>query len=90
MDCYDEILKISQEKDQMNIFTINLIEYINKKSKSLTELEFKNCVILTLAIWNPKSIDSYLDKGIESCQLDDNKRKKLIKLLKSECRNFDD
>jgi len=89
MDCYDEILKISQESDQRNKFTIYLVEFINKNSRILTELEFKNCVILTLAIWNPESIDSYISKGTEISQLDENKRKMLLELLKSECRDFD-
>ena len=88
MDCYDEILKISQESDQRNKFTIYLVEFINKNSRILTELEFKNCVILTLAIWNPESIDSYISKGTEISQLDENKRKMLLELLKSECRDF--
>ena len=88
MDCYDEILKISQESDQRNKFTIYLVEFINKNSRILTELEFKNCVILTLAIWNPESIDSYISKGTEISLLDENKRKMLLELLKSECRDL--
>ena len=84
MDCYDEILKTSQERGQTSEFMTQLTDLINKKSKILTELQFKNCLILTLAIWNPKFIDTYFSKGNETNKLDENKKEMLIKLLKSE------
>ena len=90
MDCYDEILKISQEKEQITKFITCLTDLINKKSKNLTELQYKNCIILTLAIWNPKSIDSYLSKGTELNQLDKKKKAILLELLKSEFRDCND
>jgi hypothetical protein len=90
MDCYDEIIELTRENDRLNMFIINLAELINKKSKSLTNLQFKNCVILTLAIWNPNFIDSYFSKGKKVNQLEENKKALLIKLLKSEFGDFDD
>ncbi|MFX1420446.1 MAG: hypothetical protein ACFE9N_16195 [Promethearchaeota archaeon] len=89
MDCYDEILKLSQEKKGIINFMIHLSNLINKKSKNLTELEFKNCIILTLAIWNPEFIDLYCYEGLRVNQLDKNKEAQLINVLKSEFRNFD-
>ncbi|MFX0024118.1 MAG: hypothetical protein ACFE9S_17455 [Candidatus Hermodarchaeota archaeon] len=89
MDCYDEILEISQENDQLNMYIIYLAELINKKANSLTSLQFKNCVILTLAIWNPKFIDSYFSEGEKANQLEENRKALLINLLKSELSDFD-
>jgi len=90
MDCYDEILKMSQEKEQITKFITYLTDLINKKSKYLTELQFKNCLILTLAIWNPIFIDSYFSKGTELNQLDKKKKAILLELLKSEFRECND
>jgi len=59
MDYYDEVLKTFEEKDQIPKFITYLTDLINRKSKFLTELQFKNCLILSLAMWNPKFIDSY-------------------------------
>ena len=89
MDCYDEILKIYHEKDRVDKCLKYLTELINKKSKSLTELQFKNCLILTLAIWSPKFIDVYFSKGKEIRKLDENKKEMLNKLLKSEFIDLD-
>ena len=87
MDCYDEILKISQDENGINKYIQYLTDLINIKSKNLTELEFKNCLILTLAIWNPKFIDPYFTKGTRVNNLNNDKKKSLIKLLKLELRN---
>ena len=84
MDCYDEILKLYHEKDKIDNFLLYLTELINKKSKFLTELQFKNCIILTLVIWNPNFIDAFFGKGEEIRELDKYKKEVLIKLLKSE------
>ncbi|MFX1313886.1 MAG: hypothetical protein ACFFHD_14950 [Promethearchaeota archaeon] len=89
MDCYDEILKISQRSDRINKFIRHLTELIIKKSKNLTELEFKNCLILTLAIWNPKFIDPYFNRGEKVTKLDKNKKQLLVELLKLEFREND-
>lgn len=90
MDFYDEILKLTQEKEQTTKFITYLTDLINKKLKTLTELQFKNCLILTLAIWNPKFIDSYFSKGTELSQLDKKKKAILVELLKSEFRDYND
>jgi len=87
MDCYDEILKISHENDRLNKCRKYLTDLINKKSKFLTELQFKNCIILTLAIMIPELIDVYSTKGKEKSELDDNEKERLIELLKSEYEN---
>jgi len=89
MDCYDEILKLSQKNDLVKKFSLKLVEFINKNSRVLTELEFKNCVLLTLAILNPNSIDSYDNKGTEINHLEAKKRTLLIELLKSELKDLD-
>lgn len=89
MDCYDEIIKLSQEKEQINNYMRCLVDLINKKSKGLTELQFKNCLILTLAIWNPKFIDLYFIEGKNIKHLQKNKKALLIEILKSEFRDFD-
>ena len=88
MDCYDEILKISQENDRINKFVTYLTDLINKNSKNLTELQFINCLILTLAIWNQKFIDLYLSKGKETNFLPKNKKALLITILESEFRDI--
>ena len=88
MDCYDEILNISHEKDRINKSIKYLIELINKKSKRLTELQFKNCIILTLAIRNPNFIDPYFSKGKEISDIDDNNKDLLNKLLISEFKEI--
>jgi len=84
MDCYDEVLKIYQENDGRDNYINYLTELINNKSKTLTELQFKNCLILTMVINNPNSIDTYFSKGKEIKELDDDKKELLFKLLKSE------
>ncbi|MFX1501655.1 MAG: hypothetical protein ACFFDH_11885 [Promethearchaeota archaeon] len=89
MDCYDEILNRVQDTNQINKFTEYLTDLINKKSKNLTELQFKNCLVLTLAIWSPKFIDLYFSEGKKINQLKINKKLKLIELLKSEFRVLD-
>ena len=88
MDCYDEILNIYHEKDRINKSIKYLIELINKKSKRLTELQFKNCIILTLAIRYPNFIDPYLSRGKEISNIDDNNKKWLNTLLKSEFKEI--
>ncbi|MFW9973533.1 MAG: hypothetical protein ACFFDF_25355 [Candidatus Odinarchaeota archaeon] len=88
MDCYDEILKISQDENDINKYIQYLTDLINKKSKYLTELEFKNCLILTLAVWNPKFIDRYFSKGKSVNNLNKNKKDMVIKLLELEFRNL--
>jgi len=88
MDCYDEILKISQDENDINKYIQYLTDLINKKSKNLTELEFKNCLILTLAVWNPKFIDSYFSNGKSVKNLNKYKKDMVIKLLELEFRNL--
>ena len=87
MDCYDEILNIYYEKERKGKCLKYLSELINKKSRFLTELQFKNCIILTLAIMIPELIDVYSTKGKEKSELDDNEKERLIELLKSEYEN---
>lgn len=89
MDCYDEILKVYHDKDRIDKCLKYLIELINKKSKKLTKLQFKNCLILTLVIWSPKFIDTYFSKGKEISKLDKDKKEMLIKLLKSEFKDLE-
>ncbi|MFX1419349.1 MAG: hypothetical protein ACFE9N_10555 [Promethearchaeota archaeon] len=89
MDCYDEILKMSLDNDRINKFIRYLTDLINKKSKNLTDLEFKNCLILTFAIWNRKFIDPYFSKGEKVDKLSENEKELLIKLLKLEFRDLD-
>ena len=84
MDCYDEILELYHEEAQTDHFLKYLTELINKKSKALTKLQFKNCLILTLAIWNPKFIDTFYGQGNEIKKIDKGQKEQLKKLLKSE------
>ena len=88
MDCYDEILNIYYEKDRKDKSLRYLTELITKKSKFLSELQFKNCIILTLAIRNPKFIDHYFSEGKEISDIDDNNKDLLNKLLKSEFKEI--
>ncbi|MFW9829239.1 MAG: hypothetical protein ACFFEY_16815 [Candidatus Thorarchaeota archaeon] len=88
MDCYDEILEIYQKNDQKDGYITCLTHLINKKSRSLTELQFKNCVVLTLAIWNPKFIDLYVNNCEKVSLISKEKKERVIKLLKSEFREF--
>ncbi|MHA1985407.1 MAG: hypothetical protein ACW98D_02100 [Promethearchaeota archaeon] len=88
MDCYDEILNIYYEKDRIGKCLKYLTELINKKSKFLTELQFKNCIILTLAIRNPNFIDHYFSEGKEISDINDNNKDLLNKLLKSEFKEI--
>ena len=89
MDCYDEILRMYHEEDRIDKCLDYLTEFINSKSKKLTKLQFKNCLILTLVIWNPKFIDPFFIKGNEIRKLDEDKKEMLIKLLKSELSILD-
>ena len=84
MDCYDEVLKIYHENNGIDNYINHLTELINNKSKTLTELQFKNCLILTMVINNPDSIDTYSSKGKEIKELHEDKKELLFKLLKSE------
>ncbi|MHA2338337.1 MAG: hypothetical protein ACXACX_13605 [Candidatus Hodarchaeales archaeon] len=88
MDCYDEILEVSHKKQEIREFMLDLTDLINKKSKTLTNLQFRNCLILTLAIWNPRFIDSYYRRGKEVNQLEKNCKAELIEIFKSEFRDF--
>lgn len=89
MDCYDEVLELFHEKEKTDDYLNYLTDLINKKSKILTELQFKNCLILTLAVCNPKFIDLYFSKGKEIRKIDEMKKKKINKLLKSEFSTLD-
>ncbi|MFX1426298.1 MAG: hypothetical protein ACFFBE_07585 [Promethearchaeota archaeon] len=89
MDCYDEILNLYSEKRGINKYISYLIDLINKKSKNLTELQFRNCLILVLAIWNPKFIDLYGSEEKEAKYLRENEKGILKKILKSEFEDFD-
>jgi lysyl-tRNA synthetase class I len=84
MDCYDEVLKIYHEDNGIDNYINYLTELINNKSKTLTELQFKNCLILTMVINNPNSINTYSSKSKEIKELDEDKKELLFKLLKSE------
>jgi len=86
MDCYDEILELIQEKDRIDKGLRYLTDLIIKKSKYLSKLQFKNCLILTLSIWNPHSIDLSSNIGKDISKFDEITKQKLIKLLKSEFR----
>ncbi|MFX1278001.1 MAG: hypothetical protein ACFFA3_01195 [Promethearchaeota archaeon] len=88
MDCYDEILEIYQKNNKKDRFITYLTYLINKKSKVLTELQFQNCLILILAIWNPKFIDLYVREGEDAKSLQQEKKEKFIKILKSEFKDF--
>ena len=88
MDCYDEILNIYYENDRIDKSLKYLTELITKKSKFLSELQFKNCIILTLAIRNPNFIDHYFSEGKEISDFDDNNKDLLNKLLKSEFKEI--
>ena len=87
MDCFDEILEIYHEKDRKEKCLTFLIKLINNKAEKLTELQLKNCIIITLAIWNDNFIDEYLSKGQDLKELDVDKKKALINILQSECED---
>jgi hypothetical protein len=84
MDCYDEILKIYNENNEIDNYIDYLTELINTKSEKLTELQFKNCLILTMVISSPNYIDTSFSKGKEIKELDKDKKELLNKILKSE------
>lgn len=84
MDCYDEILKIYNENNEIDNYIDYLTELINNKSETLTELQFKNCLILTMVISSPNYIDTSFSKGKEIKELDKDKKELLNKILKSE------
>jgi len=84
MDYIDEILKMYNENDGVDNCINSLTELINNKSKNLTELQFINSIILTLAIWSPDVIDPYLSEGKKFKELDDKSKELLFKILKSE------
>lgn len=84
MDCYDEVLKIYHKDNGIDNYINYLTELINNKSETLTELQFKNCLILTMVISRPNFIDTSFSKGKEITELDEDKKKILFKLLRSE------
>jgi len=84
MDCYDEILKIYHENNGIDNYINYLTELVNNKSDMLTELQFKNCLMLSMVISRPNFIDTYFSKGKEIKELDEDKKELLFKLLKSE------
>lgn len=82
MDCYDDVLKIYHENNGIDNYIDYMTDLINNKSEALTELQFKNCLILTMVIASPNYIDAF--KGKEIKALDEEKKELLLKLLKSE------
>ena len=84
MDCYDEILKLYHENDGRDNYINCMTELIINKSKALSELQFKNCLILSMMIWSPNFIDTPFGKGKEIKELDKDKKELVIRLLKSE------
>ena len=84
MDCYDDVLKIYHENDGIDNYIDYLTELINNKSETLTELQFKNCLILTMVISSPNYIDTYFSNGKEIKELDEDEKELQFKLLKSE------
>jgi len=63
MDCYDDVLKIYHENNRIDNYIDYMTNLINNKSEALTELQFKNCLILTMVISSPNYIDTYFSKG---------------------------
>jgi hypothetical protein len=84
MDCYDDVLKIYHENNGIDNYIDYMTDLINNKSEALTELQFKNCLILTMVISSPNYIDTYFSKGKEIKDIDEDKKELLFKLLKSE------
>ena len=84
MDCYDDVLKIYHENNGIDNYIDYMTDLINNKSEALTELQFKNCLILTMVISSPNYIDTYFSKGKEIKDIDEEKKELLFKLLKSE------
>ena len=84
MDCYDDVLKIYHENNGIDNYIDYMTDLINNKSEALTELQFKNCLILTMVISSPNYIDTYFSKGKEIKDLDEDKKELLFNLLKSE------
>ena len=82
MDCYDDVLKIYHENNGIDNYIDYMTDLINNKSEALTELQFKNCLILTMVISSPNYIDTF--KGKEIKELDKDKKELLNKILKSE------
>ena len=82
MDCYDDVLKIYHENNGIDNYIDYMTDLINNKSEVLTELQFKNCLILTMVISSPNYIDTF--KGKEIKELDKDKKELLNKILKSE------
>lgn len=84
MDCYDDVLKIYHENNGIDNYIDYMTDLINNKSEALTELQFKNCLILTMVISSPNYIDTYFSRGKEIKELDEDKKELLFNLLKSE------
>jgi len=84
MDYYDEILEYSNMNGNPSNYILLLTNLINNKSEQLTQIQFKNCLILILAIRNPRFIDSYFTKGKRVNKLDKSQKQLLIEVLKSE------
>jgi hypothetical protein len=84
MDCYDDVLKIYHENNGIDNYIDYMTDLINNKSEALTELQFKNCLILTLVVSSPNYIDTSFSKGKEIKELDKDKKELLNKILKSE------
>lgn len=82
MDCYDDVLKIYHENNGIDNYIDYMTDLINNKSEALTELQFKNCLILTMVISSPNYIDTF--KGKEIKELDKDKKELINKILKSE------
>jgi len=87
MDCCDELLSQVDEKEQRKMWLNCLIELINKKSKNLTNLQFKNYKILTLAIWDDNFVEKYFNKSIKRNELNRDQKEIIISILRSKLIN---
>ncbi|MFX0138475.1 MAG: hypothetical protein ACFFDN_32835 [Candidatus Hodarchaeota archaeon] len=84
MDCYDKIIKMYHSKDRIAKCKEYLAYFINKESKSLTELQFTNCLILILSILTDKHTNIFQMEGKSVKKLQSNEKKILHDLLKKE------
>lgn len=74
MELYDETVSLIN-KFRYKLWLNYLTESINKKGIYLTNTEFKNCLNLTLAIWDDNFIDNYFNNNMN--------RNKIRKILKT-------
>lgn len=86
MDSYDKDISLVNKNDEFQMWLKYLKELINKKTETLSILQFKNYKLLTLAIWEDNFVKKYFKRSIERNELSQDLKETIITILRAKLK----